>query len=68
MAKYTCSTCGIGVDRAWDVCNPVENKSAAPSGEQSGRGEKEQKLGKYVCGSCGNLSTDPHTLCHPGKI
>lgn len=68
MAKYTCHTCGAGAEKPWDVCSPVDTETVTSSKGQSGDKKGKQELGRYICSGCGNLGTDPDSMCYPENI
>lgn len=67
MSKYSCSTCGSVAENSFDVCNPIAI-SEASSEVKAGKDEKQQDVGRFVCGGCGNIAASPDGLCHPEKF
>jgi len=68
MAKYTCHTCGAKAEKPWDVCSPVADEGDTSAKKKAENKKGKQALGRYICAGCGNLGTDPNSMCYPENI
>lgn len=66
---YICQNCGVTANEKKTLCNPIsdENNSRSCKRESSNVCLENVSEIEYSC-PCGNVSANPHFLCHPTRM